>query len=580
MSLLNLSPFFLLLGIAALAGILYWLHRLRVRHRDQQVVTTLFWKEAIEETRARVLSVRFRHLLVYLFLLAICSLLWLGLAEPHRSRPGERDHWLLLDASAAMASGTRFDDSVALLEEQLETLPPDARRVVLCASRSVCLLAPGEPGFLLGERLSNWKPEACPSTLEWHVRHIAQTQRDGRPVTITLVGSGVVRPALLDLLPETVEVRRLGRSASASSSGVASRNCGITGLGVAPARSGAWDRVDVLVERQGSIDLAPTLFIRLDGVPLATEVERVPTDDGEQVHLRELPALGQLLEVVQSNAGSAPDDLGFDDVASLRLPLRHRIGVWVSPSLQPVLGPLLAADAGVERISTAERGTADISILEAGAADPPSGLVLRFVADTDQEAAVLLRHESSRDSQEVLLETFDRLGLRADETKALAQATGREIRIVAEPSEAREIRVWNSLVTESLGFVHSRSFPLFVALSVRWLAGVEDYPHTVAVGEPLPGRAAAVQDPQGRTIDPVGASFVPPRAGAFQMGDGEQWVASLADRDSTRVAREAVEGDPVRAGTQSGFSWATTLVLLALGLLALEWFLFRSGRIA
>ena len=94
-------------GIAALAGGLFWLQRLRVRHREVPVVTALFWREAVEETRARELRLRFRHPLAYLFILAICAALWLAAAGLRFEAGSDRSVVLLLDASAGMARGTR-----------------------------------------------------------------------------------------------------------------------------------------------------------------------------------------------------------------------------------------------------------------------------------------------------------------------------------------------------------------------------------------------------------------------------------------------------------------------------------------
>ena len=55
MSFANLSGLGVVLGVAGLAGALFLLQRLRVRYQPKRVVTTLFWKEALEEARARVL---------------------------------------------------------------------------------------------------------------------------------------------------------------------------------------------------------------------------------------------------------------------------------------------------------------------------------------------------------------------------------------------------------------------------------------------------------------------------------------------------------------------------------------------
>ncbi|MEM7386099.1 MAG: BatA domain-containing protein, partial [Verrucomicrobiota bacterium] len=91
MSLANISPLLFLLGLLVVAGLLFLLQRLRVKYRDVEVVTTLFWKQAIEESRARVLVRKFRHPWAYLLALAIGALLWLAVAEPQWDRDDAKD---------------------------------------------------------------------------------------------------------------------------------------------------------------------------------------------------------------------------------------------------------------------------------------------------------------------------------------------------------------------------------------------------------------------------------------------------------------------------------------------------------
>ena len=52
MSLTNLSLTPFLIGLAAIAALLVILQLLRVRYQREDVVTTMFWREAIEESRA------------------------------------------------------------------------------------------------------------------------------------------------------------------------------------------------------------------------------------------------------------------------------------------------------------------------------------------------------------------------------------------------------------------------------------------------------------------------------------------------------------------------------------------------
>ena len=108
----NLSIGGFLIGLAAIAGVLYLLQRLRVRYREHVVVTTLFWKQAVEEARARVLVRRFKHLFAYLFVLLIAALLWLGFADPQRGDTGGAQHIVLLDGSAGMGRGDHFAKTI------------------------------------------------------------------------------------------------------------------------------------------------------------------------------------------------------------------------------------------------------------------------------------------------------------------------------------------------------------------------------------------------------------------------------------------------------------------------------------
>ena len=116
-----------LAGWAAIAGGLYLLQRLRVQHREVEVPTTLFWREAVEETRARVLVRRFRHPWAYLLLLAIGSLLWFAAAGLRSEQSADQQWLLVVDGSAGMGHGDRFAESIALLQEEVAaaTSPAD-----------------------------------------------------------------------------------------------------------------------------------------------------------------------------------------------------------------------------------------------------------------------------------------------------------------------------------------------------------------------------------------------------------------------------------------------------------------------
>ncbi len=299
-----LLPFVAVLGgLAALAGGLYLLQRLRVRHREVVVPTTLFWKAAVQETRARVLVARFRHPLAYALLLLIASLIWLAFAEPV-ARPA-RDKMatvFLLDGSAGMAWGDRFARARETLLEQVGRLPDGEAEVIFCGGWPRTLLRRGEHPILLERRLAELHPEVCPASLE---RVIATLDRT-RPTRIVVVGDAPVRT---DALPEGWKLLRPGRDGERPANG------GVLALGISEAESGAWDRVDVHVD-------AP------DGYSINLET------------LRDVPARGQ--EIVVRLPGG--DAIAADDEARLVLPRRTLLRVKRVPELADVL----RLDSGVE----------------------------------------------------------------------------------------------------------------------------------------------------------------------------------------------------------------------------------------
>ncbi len=196
------------LGLAALAAALFALQRLRVRHQQVEVETTLFWRQAIEESRARVRTQRFRHPWSYALLLLISALLWLSFAGLKGEPADGRQHLVLVDGSAGMAHAGRFARAAEAAADYAAGLPADARTVVLCAARAETVLRPGEEALLLSRRLEAAAPAAAPSsiarTLLDHVRSRAPTA-----TTVCVVGDAQLLEAERVLLPSWVELRRL-----------------------------------------------------------------------------------------------------------------------------------------------------------------------------------------------------------------------------------------------------------------------------------------------------------------------------------------------------------------------------------
>ena len=107
-----------------------------MRHRRVETVTTLFWRQAIQESRARVWVQRFRHLAAFLLILAIAWLSWLSLADLRFQNDRAATHLIMVDGSAGMAWGARFADAHAQLKRTVADTPGEQRWVVWCGARS------------------------------------------------------------------------------------------------------------------------------------------------------------------------------------------------------------------------------------------------------------------------------------------------------------------------------------------------------------------------------------------------------------------------------------------------------------
>ena len=566
MSFANLSLGSILAGLAAIAGMLYLLQRLRVRHRELPVVTTLFWKEAVEDARARVLVKQFRHPWAYLFVLGIAALLWFGAAGPKAKSGGDREVVVLLDGSAGMTAGTEFEDTLALVNAEVESLPRDRRQVIFCGAQPRTLLARGEDALLLEHRSAGLSPEAVPESITSALSELARSELGSRPTTVYVAGGANVSEEFLALLPESLEVSRLERETESARAD----NRGITAIGVSEAASGAWNKVDLFVEVSGAVDPSATaLTLTLDEETHERPGVREITPAGAaRILYADLPATGQLCSVELS-----ADSFPVDDRASIVLPNRPLIRVALSPELDAALRFVLEADPAV--LLTSERP--DVAIRRGGE-DLGAGLpALEFVASDSQAEAFVLEHEPGGDSLEVLLSAVDQLGLSEIDATGLAQESAQTISVGALAADVRGIDVWGSLLSTEFNFTQSRAFPLFVAQSVRWLASAEEFSSFAVVGEPL-REVASIVDETGRELDFAGVPFVPTRAGVFQTKDGERVAVSLGDAAATLNLANAGLKTASFAGASGGFGPAVWLILLAFLLLLVEWVLYRSGR--
>ena len=560
-----------LAGIAVLAGVLYALQRLRVRHRAVTVVTTLFWRVAAEEAPARTLRERFRHPWAYLLILVILCLLWLAWAGPEWT-PKESGSFqvLVLDGSAGMAVGGRYEEAVAALKKQVGRLPAGQRQVLWSGGGVRTLLNPGEHALLLDRRLGSLQPVAAPDAMPALLRSLAASARPGQLIEVVVFGDTALPPDLLARLP-AIRVARASLSKRPPTI-----NSGITALGLTDAASGAWDRVDVFLQVQGTPgqpDARERLRIDLDGRAV-THTDLRPFGSGYL--LSDLPATGGLLSVRLEG----DDALGLDNLARLRLPEKPRLRVLLSPSLTTELGGVLTADPAVELVTT-DAGLVVRRQGEAIGAGLPS---LEFVPASDSQPAFRVLHPDSYDSAEVFHHAVTAIGLREIDSMAIAQSAGRAVTAEVGTAPQWRFEVWQDLLSEEFNFTQSRAFPLFIAHALRWLGGARRGPAYVAAGQPLERDALEPEDrflaSGGRVLDPLGAAFVPEEAGDLpRAGSDRPLAVSLLDAATTLGSSGDVPVSTLPASGGPTAHPATWLLLGALVLLLVEWYLNQTGRV-
>lgn len=562
MSLTWLSPLAFSAGLVALAALLFALQRLRVRHRTVIVPTTHFWREATENTRARVFVQRFRHPWAYVLILAIATLAWLAVAGPRMESNSARERVLVLDASARMAVGTRFADALAALEDRARELPRGATRVVVAGGQVRTLLERGEELPLLQRRARALAAEACPSTLERALAYICDAQHSVAGLDIEVFGDSPLDPRAIALAGANVRVHRAASEAQSNSNG------GVVALGVSYAQSGAWDRVDVSIAVRGAATSA--VHATCAGAELAIAWSADPASGTARGIARDVAADGRRIEVRIDSGGA----LALDDRASLVLPTRPALRVALSPTVPESIALALKADPGIALV---EAG-ADVVVRGEGEDLGATLPALILSADESQAAAFVVRQPATLEPERTVRAAFDDIGLAEIDAAEMAQRATRLITLSLETAPVRSLSIWRSLLAAPYDFTSTHSFPLFVARAVRWLAGARTLVATDAAGVWTAGAREAWADANGVRFDAIGAEARLPRAGDVVLANAPRTVA-LLDDDATSLRNDAV-ALPALEGIA-----ATTRVdpliwigIALLTLLLVEWWLVRTER--
>jgi len=556
-----------LAGAATLTALVTLLYILKVRRRHVALAGASLWQQAQRQVPPRLLGGRWRRPLAWLLSLLIVLLLWLaasGLAW--QARDDGRAHVFYLDASAWLLGDGRFQAASEALQRDVAATPGGRNRVVLGADVGALLLAPGESPALLAARLHDAHALALPSAFAQWLSAIAAESGD------TVVHYYGAQPAMQAAGVVLGDGERVQAGYLAPPIAI---NRGIVTLGSAPAQSGRWNTVDVLIgitAKGAALPVGSELQMHLQGAPLSAMP--VAGDEADTWWLRDQPADGGLLQVQLKEADAFP----ADDRASLRLPVRQPLRVVLSAGVPSQVRDAVDVDPSLQ-VGAAD--TAQVQIVAADDALQGTLPALRVV-DARSGIAAFQFQASSEEEAQLVAARLSALGLEQAGTTALAEELQRPVGVDLTVATARGVSIWADVLTKAHSYTGSPAWPLFVNRSLHWLAAEQGTVPFAAAGTALQQDLLLQglgQSPQMRS-EALGDRLYLPAAGMHTVA-GQELAVSLLDRGvsegiSAQLTTQVHAAAP--ATRVAGASWVTLMLLLALVLAALEWHLYVRGR--
>ncbi len=595
------------------------LHLLRPRRRRVLLSTIAVWQAVLREREG---GQGFRRLLRNLsLLLLLVSALTLGLAlggpQWLTSAAHEADIVLVLDVSSSMKTRsklgtTRFDQALAESSAIVDRLPRNGRALVMTSGRRAQLRS----GF-----------ETDRAALRRVLAQIRPGDEVGRPRDALALALSLVRgsndgriyfltdgafDADVDPGSPQVVLRVVGGNA---------RNVAITRFDLRQ-EPGREDRFQVLLAVRNYTDtpVAVPAAVSLNGNALFARTLQLVAQDEQTLVLPIVgSAFGQALAKIESD-----DDLAADNVAYAAVtppqPLRVLL---VGPGnfyLESVLAALPDTEVnkreavGREDIAQLARSH-DLVVLDRIPAPelPPGNFLLVDTIAPElpfSDAGRVTRPRIVGSGSSPLMRNVDLAAVRIDEARRVAvdkrDAGMQRLFWSAETDLALALidenrrLVYLGFDLAASNFARQAAFPLFVSQSIEWLRPrtAERLAHHVAAGSdlslyvPAGETQAVVRGPAGteqalEAIDGAVRFDATGTAGFYRYTAGNMtrfFAVSLLDARESDVNRRQSPGkQPDRSEAASSSTQALLplwpyLLVLALALLTLEWFVWVGGR--
>ena len=620
-----LSPTaFLLFGLAAPIVALYIL---KLRRRREPVSTLLFWEQIFREKQTTSLFQKLKHLLSLLLQLLFLALLVLALARPQFAfmTKSARQIILIIDRSASMNA---IDDTVSCLESvKQSTLQMvdnlrfiDEMMVISCHTQPVIHSPFTNHQKSLRDAIESIDPTDIKTDLQpaLAVAHsVAQTKPN--PEIIVFSDFHQIPDTLFaqQESPETqlseAKVRLV--SVSLGEEG----NVGITQLRVRKSLVNAFDYQTLLTVVNASVEeqvFNVELYLN-DALLDVRPYTLAPGESRSELFTNFTMEGGKLKAVLD-----VEDVLSTDNVAYAALPKREQIPVLLVTPNNPFLENALAVDEKLDLTVVSpdqydpETGAYDVTIFDRYSPPtlgdgnymfiypPKSGAIWQIgelletpIITEWERKHPILRHVHLDNVQ--ITEAYQ---VQVPATANVLVRSFEDPLLIVEESQDRRI-VFIAIDTLKSDLPLRIAFPLIVANTIQWFQGkseIEEY--HLQTGEILKKRideAAAIESVT--IVGPTGESWeVPVEKGELlfdrtsvvgfyelKIGEDEQvWAVNLTDAAESQIhAAEGVEDlleekKVVLGGTALlNYPPWIYLVLLAVLLSAVEWFLYQRRRI-
>lgn len=587
------------LGFLALIPGIVALYFLRLRRKERRVSSTWLWQQADLDQRANRPWQRLRF--SWLLVLQVLAALALALAAAHPFRlvtaAGGGNLVLLLDGTAAMqAADGRWSDAVQQAERLVAAMAPGDRisLVLLTRTPEVLVAHSGDPAALR-DALRQARPGAGDGDLAAGL-DLALSLVQGRPdAEIVVIGNGrYLHTADLPRVPVPVRYIPVG---------AALPNLAVTAFGT---RTAAGSRQALAqVANFGPEPAAAAVQFWIDGT-LAAVAQQTLNAGETRAFTWPVPAGARLLEVRLPGE----DGLSLDDRAWALASGADRGRALLVTAGNPFLERALRAVPGVQLTVVApeqyQPGGYDLTVLDGWEPpSPPSGSVLRVGPPTGAEVAVTAALTAAPD--EPLLEYVETDTVHVAKARRLTPPAG--ARVLWQAGDLPLLWIDGGQATFAFDLRDSDlplqpAFPILMQhLLSRLLPPAPVDPLQVQPGQPVvvrpwPGtRSLRILPPGGTAQDwpvdrleglPYTETGLPGLYQVEEVLEGRTRQSVFAVNLFSNLASNLTPADKLDlpAGAASApaeprqVPWDLWpyLAALALGLVALEWWVYRRGH--